>query len=523
MPMPFRRPIATPDDQDQRQHIDKSEVRAVDQARQEDAAEADGPGQRQIEPAGEDHRTLAQRQDRHEGGEHDQRVVVVPAEQHVADHELGGDQDEDEADIGRQREAQRLPVPRPEGRRCRCGSRRAGPGEPELVALAQRLPGQRPGPPRLQPPPALAQIVKEARAAAERGAKHRQDQDQPLDDRAVVGGDVQHEEDVDDDHQDVGAEDRARRPAAAAAEPGSAHHHRGEDLEQHGIADERVAAAGQGADEDAAQAVEPAGQRVDEEKRARQAQTGRGGRVRVAAGGIDRHAEAAVLQQQPAQQQQHDQDDRHRQEVGDRVAREDAAERGRDGAARLFHDEQRQALDDEHGREGDDDGLEPDIGDEEAVEGAAGGAGGDAEEAPEQDRPRRVLHVRGQHDIDQRDDGAGGEIETAREDHERLAHGGDREGGAAAREKADLEVGEGPGADPVGDQEQDDKDGDRDQEAAVAAEPEAPAGRSRASADRAGSGGHAARSRTASPPRAARRIASSLMAPWPSSSATRPP
>ena len=124
-----------------------------------------------------------------------------------------------------------------------------------MARLAKALAGKSAGPPRPEPRPALAQVVDQVGIAANRGGEHRQDQDRALRDRAVIGRDVQDEQDIDDDHQDVGAEHRAREPAAAAAEAGPADHDGGEDLEQHGIADQRVAAAGLGADEHAGQPI----------------------------------------------------------------------------------------------------------------------------------------------------------------------------------------------------------------------------------------------------------------------------
>ena len=81
----------------------------------------------------------------------------------------------------------------------------------------------------------------------------------------IEGRHIQDEQDVDDHHQDIGAEDRSDWAAAPAAEQGAADHHRGEHLQQHGIADERVAGARLGADEHPRQPVERARQDIDEE------------------------------------------------------------------------------------------------------------------------------------------------------------------------------------------------------------------------------------------------------------------
>ena len=229
------------------------------------------------------------------------------------------------------------------------------------------------------------------------------------------------------------------------------------------------------------------------------------------------------LSSEPEQQHRRQQNQRHRQQLGDGIAGQEGGETGGDEPARLVEHEERQSLHDEHRREGDHDRLQAQKGDEEAIEGAGRDADADPGEAPQQDRSRIVLHVRGKRDVDQRDDGTRREIEAAGEDHERFAHGRDRERRAAAREEADLEVGDRPGADPIDDEKQNDEDGDRDQEAAMAAEPQTPHGAVRGAGD-AGGRHHAACSSTERPPpRVARMIASSLSAWTPISSTTRPP
>ena len=121
----------------------------------------------------------------------------------------------------------------------------------------------------------------------------------PFGDGRVIGRDVEHEQDVDDDHQDVGADDRAGRPAAAAAERGAADHDGGEHLQQHGIADQRIARARLGADEDAGEAVEAAGQDIDEESHPRDPDAWRASRLDIAADRVERRPEPGALEPQP--------------------------------------------------------------------------------------------------------------------------------------------------------------------------------------------------------------------------------
>ena len=50
---------------------------------------ADRPWHRQVEPAGEDDRALAKRQDQQEGRKHQQRVVIGPVRQGTAESSAG--------------------------------------------------------------------------------------------------------------------------------------------------------------------------------------------------------------------------------------------------------------------------------------------------------------------------------------------------------------------------------------------------------------------------------------------------
>ena len=129
------------------------------------------------------------------------------------------------------------------------------------------------------------------------------------------------------------------------------------------------------------------------------------------------------------------------------IAGEDQAEVPRHLAAGELEHQQRSALGDEHGGESHHDRLQANIGDEEAVECADGGAqaecddeGDEGEEAGPHvsDGPE----LGDQDHVDQRDDGARREVEPAGEDDDGLTQGGEREGRGARTDAADVEIGD---------------------------------------------------------------------------------
>ncbi len=212
------------------------QVEAVGGAGEQDAAEHNGPGQRQVEAAGQDDRALAERQDGEEAAEDEQRIEVVEVEPAIVDQ--GHGEHEDQRDIGRQRIAQRLAVAHQPSRQARRPAAR--PPQHDARRPGWQPAGQRAVAPRLPALAGDAQIGGDRRVAVERGAEHGQDQDDALGDRAVVGGDVEHQQDVDDDHQDVGADHRAEAAAAPAAERRAADHDGREHFEQQRRADQRI-------------------------------------------------------------------------------------------------------------------------------------------------------------------------------------------------------------------------------------------------------------------------------------------
>ncbi len=365
----------------------------------------------------------------------------------------------------------------------------------------------------------LPDVARQRSIAAERPAEHGKEEDETLGDRRIIGGDVQHQEDVDDQHQDIGADDGADRPTATAAQARAADDDRREELKQHGIADQRIARAGLRRDKHAGEAIARVGEHIDGKLDARYANAGRARRFRIAADGVDRDSEPRRLKITPQEDEDRENDERHRQDAGNRVPDDRATERRRNRAARLLHHEQRHALDDEHCRQGHDDRLEPHHGDEEAVEEPRRDADADPNERPLQHRCGIVLHVGREYDVDQRDDRPSGEIEAARQHDQRLADRSDREGRPTARQEAQLEIIKRAGADEIGDAKEDGKDGNRYQQAAVPRQPQVEGAWCRGG-ERAAA--HGAIACDSAPPRATFMIAASDISSSASSVATRP-
>ena len=88
-----------------------------------------------------------------------------------------------------------------------------------------------------------------------------------------------------------------------------------------------------------------------------------------------------------------------------------------------------------------------------------------------------VRHVGGEHDVDERDDRAGRQVETADQNDERLACRGYRQRGAAERQEAELEIAHAAAAHQIVDGQQSDEHGERDDEPLITrpGEPEAAA------------------------------------------------
>ena len=90
---------------------------------------------------------------------------------------------------------------------------------------------------------AAAGLAHQPRIAPDFAGKDGKQQDHAFGDGRVIGRYIEDEEDVDDDHQHIGADDRAGRAAAPATKRGAADDDGGEHLQQHRIADQRIARA----------------------------------------------------------------------------------------------------------------------------------------------------------------------------------------------------------------------------------------------------------------------------------------
>ena len=237
--------------------------------------------------------------------------------------------------------------------------------------------------------------------------QHREDQDRSFRHSRIVGRHIEDQQNVDDHHQDVGAEYRPQRAATAPAKRRAADDDRREHLQQHGVADQRIGRAGLRADEDSGQPITAAADHIDHElDEARRHSDGARG-FDVAADRVDGHAEIRALQPGPECEHENDEQRGFREKVRDCVADQKITERGRNLAAGLVHDQEGHALQDEHRGQGHDNRLHAQNRDEEAVEGARGHADRDSSRHDDQRRQRRILERGGERHVDERDHGTG--------------------------------------------------------------------------------------------------------------------
>ena len=162
-------------------------------------------------------------------------------------------------------------------------------------------------------------LTRQCRVARYGRGEHRQQKDQSFGDARIIGRHVQHQENIDDNHQDVGADDRADRAAATAAEARPTDNDRGEDRQEERIADERIARARLRADKDAGKTIEAAREHIDAKTHQHDTDACRSGCVGVASNGVDRSSEPRVLQPQPKRDQRQEKHDRHGQPAGNGV------------------------------------------------------------------------------------------------------------------------------------------------------------------------------------------------------------
>ena len=93
---------------------------------------------------------------------------------------------------------------------------------------------------------------------ADRSADNREDQHDALGDGGEISRYVERQQEVDHQHERVGADDGPDCGAPSAAEQGSAENDGREALQKQRIADERIGGAGLRADENAGHAIEQA-------------------------------------------------------------------------------------------------------------------------------------------------------------------------------------------------------------------------------------------------------------------------
>ena len=263
-------------------------------------------------------------------------------------------------------------------------------------------------------------VAGDRRIRPELPGEHSEDEDRAFSDGRIIGGHIEDQEDVDDHHEDVRAKHCAQRAAAPAAKLRAADHNRREHLQQQRVADQRISGTGLSAEEDPSQAIEASRDHVDHELDKLRPHADSSRRVNVAADGIDCDAEIGALEPCPERERENDEQGWLWQQVRDGVANQKITEGGRHLASRLVHYQQGDALQDEHGCEGHDDGLHPQHSDEEAVEGARGHADANPGRDNQQRRQIWVLKRRGEGYVDERNRCAGRKIKAARQNDDRL-------------------------------------------------------------------------------------------------------
>ena len=172
--------------------------------------EADGPRHRQIEAAGEDHRALAEGEDGEETGQHDQRIPVAQIEQWRCRARTGSRSRRGRSRHRRAAHSAAISAWRvqKDGMAERRG--RAVVAMPAVDRRRSSRPscdGQRACAPGAEPRRGACGVASpEANCAEIEPASTARMQNRALGDGRIIGRDIEHEQDVDDDHQDIGAE-----------------------------------------------------------------------------------------------------------------------------------------------------------------------------------------------------------------------------------------------------------------------------------------------------------------------------
>ena len=315
------------------------------------AAKGDRPRQRHVEPAGQDHRPLPERQHDKECGQNQQRVPIVEVQNDVAEHELRGDEHKNQANIGGKGVAndismtaqeRRLPSQRPRSttpRRPANARRRSVWSRCETRKPARRAPTAA----------ARWRICSESTGLSiERSQEHCEQQNHAFGDGGEISRNVQRQQDVDDIHQDQRTDYAANRAAFAASESRPADDDRRKYREQQRVANKRIARPGLRADEHAGQSVDASCKNVRSEQHIRYANASGCRRRAVASHRVECDSIGRALQPGPEKQYDDQQHHRARKQVRNGIPHVEVAQRRRDLAAGLLHDKQRCPLDDEH-------------------------------------------------------------------------------------------------------------------------------------------------------------------------------
>ncbi len=273
-----------------------------------------------------------------------------------------------------------------------------------------------------------AREVTEALQQAEHEQQRADDDARPPRAQRAVEGD----QGLDDpEHQH--AEQRAGDIAHAAGEQGAADDHRrdGVELEAHGV--QAVAREHVEGEDDAGQRRAEAREGVDADQGAAHRQAHQQGRMLAAANGVHGATEGRAVGDEDRGQQHADGDRRAQRDRG--LAPDGNADLRDLGvelvgdADRIDADQVAQAAREEHAGQRDDEGLQPVALDQQAHEGAEGGAHGEHERDHDRRAPAVLLDQRGRHHGGECDHRAHRKIDAAGEDHEGHADGDDDQEG----------------------------------------------------------------------------------------------
>ncbi len=288
-------------------------VDAMREPGQQHARQRDEPGHGKVESACQDHGALPKPQHRQEQGQRQQARIEVGAceDTWAIDHARDRDHRE-EQQIRRHDVLDPFaiafdPVAQHVARELRVFYRT------EVLHFELHAPRARviacpcSAAPRGEPSAGIAHAMMRRRLLADRRPEHRQDQDHGFGDGRKERGYVEHQQDIDRDHQGHCGEHRAHATTSPATQPRAAQHDGREHGEQQRPAHQRIGGARLCRHIQARCRVEHAGERIGRDPIASHGHAVRIGAIGVAAERIQAYAEARTFDEGPHEQR----DDEH--------------------------------------------------------------------------------------------------------------------------------------------------------------------------------------------------------------------